>query len=45
MIFDLSCKIKRAYLARDCDCWDADAELPCWPCYRDGFDVPNAGEE
>jgi predicted nucleic acid-binding Zn finger protein len=31
----------------DCDCWDADAELPCWPCYRDGFDVPNpsAGEE
>jgi predicted nucleic acid-binding Zn finger protein len=30
----------------DCDCWDADAELPCWPCYRDGFDVPNpsAGE-
>jgi len=26
---------------------DADAELPCWPCYRDGFDVPNpsAGEE
>jgi hypothetical protein len=31
----------------ECDCWDADAELPCWPCYRDGFDVPNpsAGEE
>ena len=31
----------------DCDCWDADAALPCWPCYRDGFDVPNpsAGEE
>jgi hypothetical protein len=31
----------------DCDCWDADTELPCWPCYRDGFDVPNpsAGEE
>jgi hypothetical protein len=26
---------------------DADAEFPCWPCYRDGFDVPNpsAGEE
>jgi hypothetical protein len=24
----------------DCDCWDADAELPCWPCYRDGFDEP-----
>jgi hypothetical protein len=25
----------------DCDCWDADAELSCWPCYREGFDVPN----
>jgi hypothetical protein len=25
----------------DCDCWDADAELPCCPCYRNGFDVPN----
>jgi hypothetical protein len=25
----------------DCDCWDADAALPCWPCYRDGFEVPN----
>lgn len=31
----------------DCSCWDADAELPCWPCYRDGFDVPNpnAGDD
>jgi hypothetical protein len=31
----------------DCDCWDADAEPPCWPCYRDGVDVPNpsTGEE
>ncbi len=33
----------------DCDCgdWNADADLPCWPCYRDGFDAPNpsAGEE
>jgi len=28
----------------DCDCWDADAELRCWPCYRDGFDVPNPEE-
>lgn len=28
-----------ASLAYGCDCWDA--ELPCWPCYRDGFDVPN----
>jgi len=27
----------------DCGCLernDADA-LPCWPCYRDGFDTPN----
>jgi hypothetical protein len=30
----------------DCDCWDPEGDLPCWPCYRDGFDVPNpsAGE-
>ena len=30
-----------------CDCWDADAKLPCFPCYLEGFDVPNpiAGEE
>jgi hypothetical protein len=25
----------------DCDCWDADPEPPCWPCYRDGFEAPN----
>lgn len=25
----------------DCDCWDAEADLPCWPCYREGFEVPN----
>ncbi|MFA1610142.1 hypothetical protein [Halobellus rubicundus] len=26
----------------DCDCgpWNADAGLPCWPCYRDGFRMP-----
>jgi len=26
----------------DCDCgdWNADLELPCWPCYRDGFRQP-----
>ena len=26
----------------DCDCgdWNADADLPCWPCYRDGFEEP-----
>jgi predicted nucleic acid-binding Zn finger protein len=33
----------------ECNCgdWNADTEPPCWPCYRDGFDVPNpsAGEE
>jgi hypothetical protein len=23
----------------DCDCadWNSDVELPCWPCYREGF--------
>lgn len=25
----------------DCQCWDADADLPCWPCYRAGFGEPN----
>lgn len=27
----------------DCDCapFMADDGLPCWPCYRDGFDEPN----
>jgi len=26
----------------DCDCgaWNADGELPCWPCYREGYDTP-----
>ena len=26
----------------DCDCveFHADAALPCWPCYRDGFEDP-----
>lgn len=28
----------------DCGCWDADAELPCWPCYRDGFRAQNPDE-
>jgi hypothetical protein len=29
-----------------CDCgdWNADAELPCWPCYRDGFELPASAE-
>jgi len=30
--------------AADCDCWDAGLELPCWPCYRDGFRSPNPEE-
>jgi predicted nucleic acid-binding Zn finger protein len=27
----------------DCDCgdWNAGEGLPCWPCYRDGFEEPN----
>jgi predicted nucleic acid-binding Zn finger protein len=26
----------------DCECgaWNADADLPCWPCYREGFGEP-----
>ena len=24
----------------DCDCIEI-ADLPCWPCYRDGFEEPN----
>ena len=31
-----------------CDCgeWNAGSGLPCWPCYRDGFDEPaRAGGE
>jgi len=30
----------------DCGCWNSDGDLPCWPCYRDGFAEPNpnAGE-
>lgn len=26
----------------DCDCgdWNTGLELPCWPCYWDGFDEP-----
>ena len=29
----------------DCNCRDADAALPCWPCYREGFDIPNSNPE
>lgn len=30
----------------DCDCgaWNADGELPCWPCYREGYDTPAVPE-
>ena len=30
----------------DCDCgdWNDGEDLPCWPCYRDGFEEP-AGTE
>ena len=26
----------------DCDCgdWNAGLDLPCWPCYREGFETP-----
>jgi hypothetical protein len=31
----------------DCDCgdWNADLELPCWPCFRDSFEEPASAEE
>ena len=31
----------------DCGCgaWNADGPLPCWPCYRDGFDEPATDDE
>jgi hypothetical protein len=29
----------------DCDCWDPEQGLPCWPCYRDGFEKPNPDVE
>jgi len=28
----------------DCGCWNADADLPCWPCFRDGFNDQNPAE-
>ena len=27
-----------------CQCWDASISLPCWPCYREGFEEPNPDE-
>ena len=29
----------------DCGAWNADAALPCWPCYREGFEEPASAEE
>jgi hypothetical protein len=29
----------------DCDCSPHFEELPCWPCYRDGFEEPNSNVE
>jgi hypothetical protein len=29
----------------DCDCSPLFEELPCWPCYRDGFEEPNPNVE
>jgi len=29
----------------DCDCTPLMEELPCWPCYRDGFEGPNPHAE
>ncbi|WP_109745683.1 SWIM zinc finger family protein [Salinigranum rubrum] len=30
----------------DCDCgeWNADSDLPCWPCAREKFDQPATNE-
>lgn len=25
----------------DCQCWDPDGDLACWPCYNAGFEEPN----
>ena len=29
----------------DCDCAPTFEDLPCWPCYRDGFEEPNPDAE
>lgn len=31
----------------DCDCgdWNAGLDLPCWPCYRDGFEEPAGSDD
>lgn len=28
----------------DCDCWDSDTSLPCWPCFNADFTAPNPAE-
>jgi len=28
----------------DCQCWNADLDLCCWPCYRTGFESQNPAE-
>lgn len=25
----------------ECNCTPISEDLPCWPCYRDGFEEPN----
>jgi len=29
----------------DCQCWDSDNDLPCWPCFREGFESPSPAAE
>lgn len=29
----------------DCGCWPGMEDLPCWPCWRDGFAEPNPDPE
>ncbi|WP_245998443.1 SWIM zinc finger family protein [Halalkalicoccus subterraneus] len=29
----------------DCDCIPGIEDLPCWPCYREGFRTPNPNPE
>jgi len=28
----------------DCQCWDVDIGLPCWPCFREGYRSQNPVE-
>jgi len=29
----------------DCSCSPRMTDLPCWPCYRDGFETPNPSQD